>query len=112
MSNHKLFYPNSEAVAKDLGNGATREILSHSGGLMIVRVSFVEGTVGPTHDHFHEQTTYIISGEYTFTIGDESFEVKAGDSVYMPPDVPHGCVCHKAGTILDIFTPIREDFLA
>jgi quercetin dioxygenase-like cupin family protein len=37
--------------------------------------------------------------------------MKAGDCVYIPPDVDHGAVCVEAGVLLDMFSPIREDFL-
>ena len=53
----------------------------------------------------------MLSGEFEFTIGDETRRVTAGDTLYKEPYVMHGCVCIKAGTLLDTFTPMREDFL-
>ncbi len=61
--------------------------------------------------HPHEQLTYVLSGEFEFTIGDEKKIVKAGDTMYKQPDIEHGCVCLKAGVLIDTFTPMRKDFV-
>ena len=95
----------------DLGNGVKRKILAYSENLMHVEVHFEEGASGAMHSHPHAQTTYVLSGEFEFTIGDETRIVKAGDTMYDEPNVPHGCRCIKAGTVLDTFTPMRKDFV-
>lgn len=106
-----MFIPHNETKLEDLGGGVTRRILAHNGKMMAVEVNFLEGAVGPMHNHPHEQLTYVLSGEFEFTIGDETRRVTAGDTLYKEPHIMHGCVCIKAGTLLDTFTPMREDFL-
>ncbi|ESN16541.1 cupin [Enterobacter sp. MGH 24] len=96
---------------EEAGNGVTRRILAHAGNMMAVEVHFAQGAIGPMHSHPHEQLTYVLSGEFEFTIADETHIVRAGDTLYKQPNVMHGCVCRKAGTLLDTFTPVREDFL-
>ncbi len=96
---------------EDLGAGVSRRVLAHGGQMMAVQVNFETGAVGPMHNHPHEQLTYVLSGEFEFTIGEEVHQVKAGDTLYKAPHVMHGCVCLAAGSLLDTFTPIREDFL-
>jgi quercetin dioxygenase-like cupin family protein len=54
---------------------------------------------------------YVESGVFEFTIGDETQTLKAGDCAYVPPDAEHGAVCKEEGVLLDIFSPVREDFL-
>ena len=95
----------------ELGNGVKRKILAYGDGLMHVEVHFEEGAVGAMHSHPHAQTTYVISGEFEFTIGNETKTVKAGDTMYDAPNIVHGCRCIKKGVLLDTFSPIREDFL-
>ncbi|MGK9175657.1 cupin domain-containing protein [Yokenella regensburgei] len=107
-----MFVYKEETVLEDLGNGVTRRILAHGGGMMAVEVNFTEGAVGPMHHHPHEQLTYVLSGRFSFTIDGVTKEVSAGDTLYKKPDVVHGCVCLEAGTLLDTFTPQREDFLS
>ena len=63
------------------------------------------------HKHHHSQVTYCIDGEWEFTIGGVTQTVKDGDSVYIPPHVLHGATCTKAGILIDVFSPIREDFM-
>lgn len=106
-----MFVYRSETQQEDLGNGVTRRILAHAGTMMAVEVTFEQGAVGPLHHHSHEQLTYVLSGRFTFTIDGESRQVSAGDTLYKAPNVVHGCVCLEAGTLLDTFTPQRDDFL-
>lgn len=107
-----MFIYRNETVLQDLGEGVTRRILAHGGGMMAVEVTFTEGAVGPMHSHPHEQLTYVLSGRFSFTIDGVTKEVGAGDTLYKKPDVVHGCICLEAGTLLDTFTPQREDFLS
>lgn len=106
-----MFIYRETTQTDDLGNGVTRRILAHGGTMMAVEVSFEQGAVGPLHHHPHEQLTYVLSGRFAFTIDGETKEVSAGDTLYKRPDVVHGCVCLEAGTLLDTFTPQRDDFL-
>lgn len=61
--------------------------------------------------HPHTQITYVVSGAFAFTIGDETRTVRAGDTMLKEDGVVHGCTCLEAGVLLDIFTPMREDFV-
>lgn len=79
--------------------------------LMLVKADFEAGGVGPIHQHFHSQTTYIESGEFAVTIGEETQVLRTGDAYYIPPNVPHGATALSAGVLLDMFSPIREDFM-
>ncbi len=107
----KIFVHGKDIPLQDLGGGTSRRILSYGEAMMQVEVHFEEGACGSVHTHPHTQTTYVLAGEFEFTVGDQKDIVRPGDTVYMPSGVPHGCVCKKAGTLLDIFTPMREDFL-
>lgn len=106
-----MFIFNSDCKLEDLGGGVSRKILAHTGSLMQVQVFFEQGAIGAMHSHPHEQLTYVLEGEFEFTIGDETRIVKAGDTLYKQPDIVHGCVCTKKGILLDTFTPQRQDFL-
>ena len=54
---------------------------------------------------------YVVSGRVRFTIGDKTREVGPGDTLLKQDGVRHGCTCLEAGVLLDIFTPMREDFV-
>ena len=97
---------------QDLGGGVSRRVLAYTPMLMIVEVSFEQGGTGAVHSHPHCQNTYILSGRFRFTVDGEEVEVAAGDTLAFPANVPHGTLCLEAGTLLDIFTPMREDFVS
>jgi len=93
------------------GAGTERTILGHDATLMMLKMDFEKGAVGEVHHHPHTQATYVLSGRFEFTIGEESKVVSRGDACFMPANTPHGCTCLEAGTLLDVFTPERADFL-
>lgn len=92
-------------------DGVKRKILAYTDELMIVENYFDEGAVGSLHSHPHTQITYVLEGEFEFEINGEKKIVKKGDSMLKKDGIIHGCVCLKQGKLLDIFTPMREDFV-
>ena len=94
------------------GENVSRQVLSDHPQMMVVAFRFeAEGAIGALHDHPHVQSTYVESGRFRFTLGDEQREVGPGDSFVIPSGLTHGCVCLKPGTLVDCFTPRRDDFL-
>lgn len=93
------------------GEGVVRRVLAYSGQLMCVENTFAAGAVGALHSHPHTQITYVVSGRFSFTIDGVAHEVGPGDTMLKTDGVVHGCTCLEAGVLLDIFTPMREDFL-
>lgn len=91
--------------------GVKRKILSYNDNIMCVEHSFEAGAKGKVHTHPHTQITYIAKGKFEFTIQGETKIVEKGDSLYKEGGVEHGCLCLEEGVLLDVFTPIREDFL-
>lgn len=107
----EVFQIEKEMVWENPGPGIKRQIMGYDGQLMMVKVVFEEGAVGTMHEHYHSQATYVASGKFELTIGDEKRILKAGDGYYVAPDVLHGCVCLEAGILIDTFSPMRADFL-
>lgn len=91
--------------------GVKRQIMGYDKDLMLVKVLFDKGAEGSLHAHPHSQATYVVSGKFELTIGDEKRVIEAGDGYYVAPDVLHGCICLKPGILIDTFSPAREDFL-
>ncbi len=67
--------------------------------------------VGYIHEHFHSQTTYVASGKFEVSINGEKQILEAGDGFYIEPDAPHGAICLEDGILIDVFSPMRMDFL-
>lgn len=106
-----LFLLRSNADIEEVGEGVTRQLLGFDDSILMARAVFREGAVGYVHSHPHSQVTYVESGVFEFTIGSETRQLKTGDGTYIPPGVDHGAICIEAGALLDVFSPIREDFL-
>ena len=101
----------AEAVPEQAGEGVVRRVLAYNDELMCVENTFETGAVGSLHSHPHTQITYVVSGRFRFTVGDTAYEVKAGDTLLKTDGVIHGCVALECGVLLDIFNPMREDFV-
>jgi quercetin dioxygenase-like cupin family protein len=96
---------------KTVAPGVQRRILGYDDAIMMVAVNFEAGAVGTVHHHPHRQATYVAAGEFETIVGGESCLLKAGDSFFAAPDVPHGVIAVTPGTLIDVFAPAREDFL-
>ena len=107
----QLWVFHEQTLAQYGGEGVTRRVLAYNEGMMIVENTFETGAAAPLHSHPHLQTAYIAEGVFTFEIDGVGKIVKKGDSVLLPCGVPHGVTCHEAGIVVDIFTPMREDFV-
>ncbi len=69
------------------------------------------GSVLPTHAHPHEQTGYLVRGRMVLTIEDERHEAHMADSWCIPADVVHGAEISDDSVIIEVFAPVRDDYL-
>lgn len=93
------------------GEGVRRQIMGYDGQIMLVKIDFDKGAEGYMHEHFHSQTSYIVSGKFQVTVDGEVKTLGAGDGFFAAPDLQHGLICLEAGRVIDVFTPHRMDFL-
>ncbi len=100
-----------EITSEVAADGVLRKVLSYNDQLMCVENTFAKDAIGALHSHPHTQITYVVSGEFEFTIGEETKVVKAGDSLLKEDGIVHGCRCLASGILLDIFNPKRDDFV-
>lgn len=106
-----MFVLNDDVKLTQLGGGVSRKVLAYSEELMSVEVRFEKGAVGAMHTHPHTQISYVLEGKFEATIDGETKIISKGDTYITPPDAPHGVTCLEAGALLDIFTPMRKDFV-
>jgi quercetin dioxygenase-like cupin family protein len=93
------------------GEGIRRKVLTYNSDVMMVRVAFQAGAVGTPHSHPHIQCSLVETGVFDVTIAGRTERLKQGDSFLVPPNAVHGAVAIEAGVLLDVFTPMREDFV-
>ena len=90
--------------------GMIRQVLAHSPHLMLVKHLFKKGWVGAAHAHPHQQLVYVVSGSIAITVAGETQTANAGDSFVVDGGVEHQATALEDSEVLDVFTPIREDY--
>ena len=111
MIKGKNFFVEAEAEWEPAGEGISTQITGYNTQLMVVKVKFEKGAEGYVHDHFHSQGTVVASGKFKINIDGESKVLETGDGFFVPPNAKHGAECLGAGMLIDVFSPVREDFL-
>lgn len=101
----------NDTLQQSAGEKVTRRILAYCDEIMCVENKFEKGAIGALHSHPHTQITYVVEGVFSFDIDGEKRIVHKGDTMLKQDGVIHGCECLEDGILLDIFTPMREDFL-
>ena len=101
----------SRVPVEHLDEGIERQMIVGE-MMMLCRLRLAPHVVTPAHDHPHEQITIVERGSALFTIGNEERIAQAGDVLHFPPGTRHGAtILDEEVILLDIFSPIREDFL-
>ena len=85
----------------------------HGERMMMVLNATLPGHTVPLHTHPHEQVGVVYAGKARLRIGEEERIVEQGDFYCIPADVPHSdtCIGEEPFVMLDIFHPVREDFI-
>src|SRR6478609_9179843 len=78
---------------------------------MVAQVFLKKGAVVPEHHHESEQITYILEGALKFELEGQEIVVGKGQVLRIPSNVPHRAVALEDTLDLDIFSPIREDWI-
>ncbi|WP_436515918.1 cupin domain-containing protein [Ekhidna sp. To15] len=83
----------------------------HSNSMTFAFWDVKEGSPLPEHSHHHEQVAQVIEGEYELTVAGETKRLKPGDVAIIPSNVLHSGVAITACKLMDVFCPVREDYL-
>jgi unsaturated pyranuronate lyase len=103
--------PWTSIPVEQIGDGIERQVIWGE-RLMVCRLRLPARVVTAVHSHVHEQITLVERGRAVFTIGDTQRTASAGDVLHFPSHVRHGAtMLDEEVVLIDIFSPIREDFL-
>jgi quercetin dioxygenase-like cupin family protein len=95
--------------AKEIAPGV--HIRTFWGDNMLLSVVDLDAhSIVPLHSHPHEQCGTVISGEMQLTIGQETRLLKPGDSYIIPGGVEHMATVQEPARVLDVFSPVREEY--
>jgi quercetin dioxygenase-like cupin family protein len=106
-----LFINDNDISWEVLDEKVKRKIVSYEESLMVVKVAFKAGGVGPLHQHVHVQITNVESGVFEVEIDGQKKVLTTGDAFHIPSNILHGAVCLEEGVLIDVFSPMREDFI-
>jgi len=100
-----------ETVKKEVMNPKLSRRVITGEKAMVAQVFIAKGAVVPTHQHESEQIAYIMEGALKFDLEGKEVIVRAGEVLLIPSNVPHSAVALEDTLDLDIFSPIRTDWL-
>lgn len=86
--------------------------LIHTENCTIADFRIAAGTKLPEHQHPHEQTSTVLAGTFRFTVGGETKTLEKGAVAVIPGGVPHAGEALTDCRIMDVFSPVREDYRA
>ncbi len=92
--------------------GVSRKIGPYSESLMAVCVKFETGAVGALHHHPHTQISFVESGSLEVTIDGTTETLQRGDFFLARPDLEHGVKALEPSVLIDVFNPMRADFVS
>jgi quercetin dioxygenase-like cupin family protein len=96
---------------KQAVEGVQQKTLAYGDKTLMVEFLLQKDAILPLHTHPHEQTGYLVKGQIRLTIGDEVHDVMPGDSWCVPGGVQHGAQIVADSVAVEVFSPVREDYL-
>ncbi len=96
--------------AQEVAPGIVRRYLTTS-KVTIARFAIARGAVVPAHKHEQEQVSCVLSGALRFRCGDREMTLRGGETVQIPSWVEHSVVALEDTDVIDVFTPVRQDWV-
>jgi quercetin dioxygenase-like cupin family protein len=97
---------------KQILNGVFMKPLTYGDNSLLCEFQLKQDSVIPAHQHPQEQTGYLISGRLRFSSDDGDFIVEPGCSWNFKGGIVHGAEVLEDSVAIEIFSPIRQDYLA
>ena len=91
--------------------GVHLKTLVYGDKTLMTEVLLEKSATIPPHAHPYEQTGYLVSGHMDFLVNGEHFIAKPGDSWNIAGDVEHGATAIESSVVVEVFSPVREDYL-
>ena len=106
-----MFTPGSREGYQDVIDKIRMKTTVYGAHTLMAEFRLQAGADLPLHRHPHEQTGYLVAGRMELTIGTQTHEVRPGDSWCIPGEVDHGAIVLEDSIAVEVFTPVREDYL-
>lgn len=96
----------------EIAPGIRRRTITSGAHMYQMRAELAAGSRMPEHQHSQEQIAHVISGRMKLIVAGVPNELAAGDAFYLASNIPHGVETIEDTTVIDTFSPPREDYLA
>lgn len=106
-----MFYKMHEGGYKPVLPGIKFKTLVYGEKTLFSEFKMEANRILPKHSHIHEQTGYLVKGKIRLTIGQQTFEVGPGDSWCIPGNTDHGAEILENSLAIEVFSPVREEYL-
>lgn len=106
-----MFRQGDDSGYKEVLDKIRQKTLVYGEKTLLTEFRLAKGAVLPRHSHPHEQTGYLVSGRLDLTIGTETFQVEPGGSWCIPGSVEHCAIAGEECVAIEVFSPVREDYL-
>ena len=106
-----MFYKSDSSGYKEVLDGINLKTLVYGEKTLFTEFRLDKGSILPSHSHSYEQTGYLVSGKMRLTIGLDTYDVEPGDSWCIPSDAKHGAEIFQDSVAIEVFSPVREDYL-
>jgi quercetin dioxygenase-like cupin family protein len=106
-----VFEKHSSARYKPALPGIQMKTLCFGQRTLMTEFLLERASVLPMHSHPYEQTGYLVKGHMRLTVSGEAHDVTPGDSWCIPPDAEHGAQIIEDSVAIEVFSPVREDYL-
>jgi quercetin dioxygenase-like cupin family protein len=104
--------PNETNPWIEICPGIKRQTVAAGPNMYQMLAKLEAGSKMPEHKHPQEQIAHILSGRMKLIVSGVPYELQTGDSFYLPSNEPHGVETIEETTVLDTFSPPRDEYLA
>lgn len=91
--------------------GIERKTLVHGDNTLLAEFRLTGGYTLPFHSHPQEQTGYLVSGHMVLSIGGVQYDILPGSAWMVPGGTEHGAKIIDDSVAIEVFSPVREDYI-
>ncbi|MFC1799027.1 cupin domain-containing protein [Thermodesulfobacteriota bacterium] len=106
-----MFYKQNKNGYLTLAEGVGQKTLVYGEKSSLSEFVVDAGSLIPQHSHPHEQSGYLVRGHLRFSATGEIQDVYPGDAWCFPGGVEHGAEVIEDSVVVEVFTPVREEYL-
>ena len=106
-----MFCKKDTAESRQIIEGVELSTLVHGEKTLMGQFKIAKGSAIPAHSHPHEQTGFLVSGKLRFNVDGEVMDAEPGDSWCLPGGVEHSAEALEDTVVIEVFAPVREDYL-